>query len=222
MLVACLFVGSLGSAVVSYKKTSSNEVANPLVSESENENGFSQLPQTDPDMEAGTGPTDVTEMQQEPQPPAVADWKISLIQFLSGVPIHGAIIALMHSWEDDDPTSLLLKALCFVTIAVCIQNYFNFHLVWRRNGCCGALPGIQILRLKYPATDYDVSVGRWVAGPLTWITEIFTFLPPDAYKALQGQVSYFPEPALMRLVCLIQLLYCFGVYDVYRESLRPG
>ena len=83
------------------------------------------------------------------------------------------------------------------------------------------MPRINYHRITYPSTDMDVSFGRWVAGPFTWIFEALAYLPDEAYDHLRQQAN-FPKQSVMELIFMVQFLYYLGIWDLYRKNMLNG
>lgn len=151
-------------------------------------------------------------------------WTIPRGQFDVGLPIFSTIFGFMTSFGQDDPISLLVRAIYITSFAVCVQVYFGFYVsVQRRSGSCcltSCLPEFKYNKVDFGTNPMVVSFGRWASGPLSWITEVISFLPPEAYEYLQDH-AYFPNRPIIHLLFMIQLLYYFGMYDCYRSNIMP-
>ena len=152
-------------------------------------------------------------------------WMIPRGQFDVGIPIFGTIFGFMTAWDQDDPISLVVRAIYIMSFLVCVQVYFGFYIsVHRRGGdsCClmSCLPEFKYNRVDFGHNGMDVSFGRWASGPFSWISEIISFLPIEGYEYLENN-AYFPKRSIVHLIFMVQLLYYFGLYDCYRSNIIP-
>lgn len=152
-------------------------------------------------------------------------WTVSRGQYNVGIPIFGTILAFMTSWGQNGTTYIFVRAITVISFLVCAQVYFGFYIsVHRRGGSCcliSCLPQFKYNRIVFESNEGDVSFGRWAAGPFTWINEIISYLPPDAYAFLEEK-AYFPNRSIVHLIFVVQVLYFFGLYDFYRSNILKG
>lgn len=150
-------------------------------------------------------------------------WKIPRAQYDVGVPIYGTIFGFMTSWGQDDPISLFIRAIYIMSFLVCVQIYFGFYLGCYRNpeACCSYIPRVNYVKIPFTSGPLDVSFGRWISGPFSWITAAISFLPNDAYSYLEDN-AYFPQRTIIHLIFMVQLLYFFGMYDCYRSNVMQA
>lgn len=209
------FLASFGwsAAAAASSQHVSNDIENPLSSSSSSRSEYALL--------AG----DEGEVQLAAPVAANRPWTVPRGQFDVGVPIFGTIFGFMTAWGQDDPISLLVRAMYIVSFLVCVQIYFGFYVsVHRRGGdCCltACLPEFKYNRVDFGTNPLDVSFGRWASGPFSWISEVISFLPDEAYEYLE-KTAYFPNRPIVHLVFMVQLLYYFGLYDCYRSNIVPA
>lgn len=147
-------------------------------------------------------------------------WKIPRAQFDVGLPIYGTIFGFLTAWDEDDPLSLVIRAIYIMSFIVCVQVYFGFYISCHRRACCSLLPEFKYNKIDFGSNALDVSFGRWASGPFTWISEIISFLPLEAYEYLEEN-AYFPKRSIIHLIFMVQLLYYFGMWDCYRSNVMP-
>lgn len=201
---------------INFIETSSNvhggdrDLENPLLSDGR----YNQL--------STTGNDESSDSEDEADTSASA-WKVPRAQFEVGVPIYGTIFGFMTAWGQDDPISLFIRAIYIMSFLVCAQVYFGFYLGCQRrpDACCSYLPRIVYTKLDFPAGPLDVSFGRWISGPFSWITAAISFLPEDAYVYLEKN-AFFPNRPIIHLIFMVQLLYYFGMYDCYRGNIMTS
>lgn len=147
-------------------------------------------------------------------------WTIPRSQFDVGLPIYGTIFGFLTSWELNDPISLFMRAIYIMSFLACVQVYFGFYLSCQRRpeSSCPYLPEIVCTKIDFGRGPTDVSFGRWASGPFSWISEIFSFLPNEAYTYLENN-AYFPPRSITHMIFMVQLLYYFGMYDCYRSNI---
>lgn len=195
-----------------------NDIESPLISDDQTNRSrsqqYSQLP-TNNDSGSNSDSDDDTLVNSANQ-----SWTIPRAQFDVGLPIYGTIFGFLTAWELNDPISLFIRAIYVMSFLVCIQVYFGFYLSCQRrpNSFCSYLPQLVYSKIDFGRGPTDVSFGRWVSGPFSWISEIFSFLPDDAYAYLEEH-AYFPPRSITHLIFMVQLLYYFGMYDCYRSNI---
>ena len=147
-------------------------------------------------------------------------WVIPRAQFDVGLPIYGTIFGFLTSFSQTDPISLFIQSIYIMSFLVCVQVYFGFYLsCHRREGwLCALLPEIRYNGIDFGAGGMNVSFGRWISGPFSWISEIISFLPEEGYEFLRKE-AHFPDRAIVHLIFMVQLLYFFGLYDCYRSNI---
>jgi hypothetical protein len=147
-------------------------------------------------------------------------WTIPRAQFDVGLPIYGTIFGFLTAWELNDPISLFIRAIYIMSFLVCVQVYFGFYLTCQRreNSFCSFIPEIVFSKIDFGRGPMDVSFGRWISGPFSWISEILSFLPDDAYAYLEEH-AYFPPRSITHMIFMVQLLYYFGMYNCYRSNI---
>lgn len=150
-------------------------------------------------------------------------WKVPRGQFDVGLPIYGTIFGFLTAWDEDDPISLFIRAIYVMSFVVCVQVYFGFYLSChrRQDSCCPFIPELKYNKIDFGSTAMDVSFGRWISGPFTWISEVISFLPVEAYEYLE-QNAYFPRRSVIHLIFMVQLLYYFGMWDCYRSNVMAA
>ena len=151
-------------------------------------------------------------------------WTVPRGQFDVGVVIYGIIFGFMTSWGQDDPISLLARSIYVMSFLVCVQVYFGFYIsVQKRGGSCcliSYIPEFKYNRVEFGRNGMEVSFGRWVSGPFSWIWEVLSYLPAEYYTFLMEK-AYFPNRSIIHLIFMVQLLYFFGLYDCYRSNIVP-
>ena len=184
-----------------------NDVENPLITDSE----YAPLATNDNDDDANNLP--VAENRA---------WTVPRGQFDVGIPIYGTIFGFMTSMNHDNPISLMIRAIYIMSFIVCVQVYFGFYIsVQKRGGAncmTSCLPEFKYNRVDFGNNGMTVSFGRWISGPFSWITQIISLLPAEAYVYLEKE-AYFPDRSIVSLIFMVQLLYYFGLFDCYRSNI---
>ena len=197
-----------------------NDIESPLIKDTTLQPSTSQHYSSLPDSDGSSNNNANESDDEHPASSGNESWKIPRAQYDVGLPIYGAIFGFLTAWESNDPISLFIRAIYVMSILVCIQVYFGFYLACqRRSGsCCSFIPEIVYTKIDFGRGPMDVSFGRWLSGPFSWIFEVFSFLPTEAYAYLE-QHAYFPPRPITHLVFMVQLLYYFGMYDCYRNNI---
>lgn len=208
-----LLLGFIFTIISSIKAANSHkDIESPLITNEVNplSQNYSQIPTND----------NVDDDENLVNPTENQSWTIPRAQFDVGLPIYGTIFGLLTAWELDDPISLFIRAIYIMSFLVCVQVYFGFYLSCQRrqNSCCSYLPEIVCTKIDFGRGPMDVSFGRWVSGPFSWVSEIFSFLPEAAYAYLEEH-AYFPPRSITHMIFMVQLLYYFGLYDCYRGNI---
>lgn len=208
---ALIFILILSLATLIYGADSTNDIESPLIVNELDPRSqhYNQL-QTNDDSDDDT----VT------NPPEDRSWTIPNAQFAVGLPIFGTIFGFLTSFEENDPISLFMRAIYVMSFLVCVQVYFGFYLSCQRrqNSYCPLIPEIVYTEIDFGHGPMDVSFGRWISGPFTWISEIFSFLPDEAYAKLE-ETGYFPPRSITHMIFMVQLFYYIGIYDCYRNNI---
>jgi hypothetical protein len=189
----------------------SRDIESLLIEDSVNNNQYIALSASD---ENSSSDSNITTTDENPE------WKVPLAQYYIGFPINGIIFGFLTTLSQEGFFSYLFEAVYFVSFIVCVHLYFGFSLSFHHleESCCSFIPIPKISRVIFPSNEMDVTFFRWIVGPISWIFEVFSYLPPGSFSYLKRK-AYFPDQSIFHLMFMVTFLFYLGVADWYKKSM---